>query len=82
MRHPDELEAERPDVDRTLLRRTSTSSVRVDQAVLGELRLDEAERQPGREDSGASPPAGSKEGRDVILVPVGQHDRVDRAAAR
>ena len=50
MRHPDELDAERAEVERLVVRRDLAQVGLAQEAVLVELRLHEPERQPGRED--------------------------------
>ena len=52
VRHADELEPERAELERRALRLDLEQLGRAQQAVLVELRLDEAERQPRRPDLG------------------------------
>ena len=82
VRHPYELEAERPLLDRPVLRHHLDELRAVGQLVLGELRLDEAERQARAEDPGrVDLPQEVRQAAHVILVRVRQHDRVHRAPA-
>ena len=83
MRHPDELEPERPELDRPLLRVDLAQLGCAQQAVLVELRLDEAERQPRRPDLVDAHLAHQERQRaDVVLVRVRQHDRPDALVAQ
>ena len=59
VRHAHELEPERADLDRPALGLDLAQLGRVQQAVLVELRLDEAERQARRPDLAAPPPRAS-----------------------
>ena len=82
VRHPHELEAERPFLDRPVLRPHLDELRAVGQLVLGELRLDEAERQPGADDPRHVHLAQEvRQAAHVILVRVREHDGIDWAPA-
>ena len=80
VRHADELDAERPELDRRRVRVRLAQLGGAQQTVLVELRLDEAERQPGRPDLLDAHLAHQVRQRaDVILVRVRQHDGANGA---
>ena len=82
VRHPHELEAERAFLHRSVLRPHLDQLRAVGELVLGELRLDEAERQPRAEDPRHVDLAQEvRQAAHVILVRVRQHDRVHGAPA-
>ena len=82
VRHADELEPERPELDRAALGVDLAQLGRAQQAVLVELRLDEAEREPRRPDLVDLHLAHQERQRaDVVLVRVGEHDRADLLVA-
>jgi hypothetical protein len=77
VRHPDEVQRERTDLDRRVRRIDLLELRRVRQAVLVELRLDQPEREPGREHAADLDLAQHvRERADVVLMPVREHDRV------
>ena len=82
VRHADELDPERADLDRALLRLGFAQLCLAQQSVLVELRLDEAHRQPGRPHL-ADPDLTHQVGQraDVILVPVRQQHGPDHVLA-
>ena len=83
VRHADELDAERAEIDRTCIGIGLAQLGRAQEPVLVELRLDEAERQPRRPDLRDLHFAEEVRQRtDVVLVRVGQHDRANRAVAQ
>src|SRR5204862_2451866 len=82
VRHPHELGAERPQLDRSALGVDLPQLRRAEQAVLVQLRLDQPERQPGRPDLlDANLSEQVRQRADVILVRVREHDCPDRALA-
>ncbi len=82
MRHADELDAERTEIDRTCVGIGLAQLGRAQEPMLVELRLDEAERQPRRPDLRDLHLAQEVRQRtDVILVGVRQDDRANRAVA-
>ncbi len=83
MGHADELDAERPQVERAGLGFDLPQLRGAKQAVLVELRLDEAERQPRRPDLRDAHLAHQVRQRaHVILVRVSQHHRTHRAVVQ
>ena len=82
MRHADELEPERPELDRRALGVCLAQLRGAQQAVLVELRLDEAEREAGRPDLVHLDLAHQERERaDVILVRMREDDRADMLVA-
>ena len=82
VRHPHELQAERPLLDRPVFRPHLDELGAVGQLVLGELRLDEAEREARADDPRHVDLAQEvRQAAHVILVRVREHDGVDRAPA-
>ena len=82
VRHAHELEAERAELERRPLRVDLAQLGRAEQAVLVQLRLDEAERQAGRPDLGdLDLPHQIRQPPDVVLVRMRQHDRAKPARA-
>ena len=78
MRHPHELEPERPDLERRLPGLDLGELRRGAEPVLVELRLDECERQPrGHHAADLDLAEHVRQPADVVLVPVREHDRVD-----
>ena len=78
VRHADELEPERPDVDRAALRIRFAQLRGAEEPVLVELRLDEAEGQPGGPDLLDAHLAHQERQRaDMILMRVREHDGAD-----
>ncbi len=83
VRHPDELGAERAELERRRVRIDLAQSRRLQQAVLVELRLDEAERQARREDLAHAHLAEEVRQRaDVILVRVREDHRAHVAVSQ
>ena len=83
VRHADELELERPQLDRALLGVGLAQLRRAQQTVLVELRLHESEGQPGRPDLlHADLAHQERERADVVLVRVGQHNGADVLVAQ
>jgi hypothetical protein len=71
VRHPHELEPERAELDRVVARRKLPQLRRLAEPVLVELRLDEREREPRRDDERNAHLAHEvRERADVILVAV------------
>ena len=82
VRHADELEPERADLDGIVSRHQLLQLGGAQQPVLVELRLDEREREAGRQDERDAHLAHQiREGADVILVPVREHDRAHHLLA-
>ena len=82
MRHPDELEAERAELDGLVGRIGLAQLGGAQQSVLVELRLHETEREPRRPHLGhVELPQQVGQAADVILVAVGEHDGADLAGA-
>ena len=81
VRHAHEVERERADLGSARPVSASCSSVDAREAVLVELRLDQAERQLRRDHLVAVDLAQQvRQPADVVLVPVREHDRVDALA--
>ena len=82
VRHPDELEPERAELDRVVVGRHLAQLRLAQQAVLVELRLDEPEREAGRDhDRDAHLAHEVREAADVVLVAVREHDAADHRLA-
>ena len=82
MGHPNELDAERSEVERRVGRRDLAEVGFAHEAVLVELRFHEAERQAGSVDDGHMDLAHQVRQRpDMVLVSVRQHDAADHLLA-
>ena len=82
MGHPDELDAERPEVERRVVRRDLAQVGFAHQAVLVELRLHEPERQAGPVHDGHAHLAHQIRQRpDMVFVAVREHDAADHVLA-
>ena len=82
VRHADELDPERAEVDGIVAGSELLQLGRAEEPVLVELRLDQREREPRRDHTRhAHLPHEERQGADVILVPVREHDRAHEILA-